>query len=103
MNKWRPALESSRLSQCAQSSLFSRIAAQSAQVKIHRSLLTKVLRGLIMVRQRKNFKSETNKKEEKKTEKEVKVSNAFGWDALEHAKFKLQVFFLNIYLLLFIS
>ena len=51
-----------------------------------------------MVRQRKNFKSETNKKEEKKTEKEVKVSNAFGWDALEHAKFKLQVFFLNIYL-----
>ena len=53
-----------------------------------------------MVRQRKNLKAEkqnTDKKDEKKTEKEVKVSNAFGWDALEHAKFKLQVYFLQIY------
>jgi hypothetical protein len=49
-----------------------------------------------MVRQRKNLKAgnlKTDKKDEKKTEKEVKVSNAFGWDALEHAKFKLQVYF----------
>ena len=49
-----------------------------------------------MVRQRKKLKPEkqkTDKKDEKKTEKEVKVSNAFGWDALEHAKFKLQVYF----------
>ena len=50
-----------------------------------------------MVRQRKN-RSKTDKKDENekrnekaKVDKEVKVSNAFGWDALEHAKFKLQV------------
>jgi len=46
-----------------------------------------------MVRQRKNLKLDRNKidkKDEKKTEKEVKVSNAFSWNALEHAKFKLQ-------------
>jgi len=48
-----------------------------------------------MVRQRKNLKLDRNKidkKDEKKTEKEVKVSNAFSWNALEHAKFKLQVY-----------
>ena len=47
-----------------------------------------------MVRQRKNLKvdKKNEKEDEKKIDKEVKVSNAFGWDALEHAKFKLQVF-----------
>ena len=49
-----------------------------------------------MVRQRKRGKTDKKDENEKRNEKakadkEVKVSNAFGWDALEHAKFKLQV------------